>query len=138
MGNKLLKNDLTNEFSKTDLLTYQCFEKLNWTCPEKITVQLYEISIVEDIRRLSNKYKIKEIFLPEFNASLNNTCFYGNNYNIILNTHERYNNDAKLLKTIVLNNETKNELFELVKYYVKAKTSQPLIDNLFSQLDVLN
>jgi hypothetical protein len=57
---------------KLDSLQY--FENSNWICPEKITIELYElsISIYTSFERLTkNTTKIKEIYIPEYNIGIN-------------------------------------------------------------------
>ena len=131
--------------------TLECFESTNWTCPEKLTLCLYEISICSsaDFRRRSNAIKIKEFFLPEYNIGINNQSDYNSNnkYHVLLNAQDRYkekdrstvfmNNyePSKLIKVFTLTKESNQseleEVFDLIKTSVKAKNMEQTITKLF-------
>lgn len=129
--------------------TLECFESTNWTCPEKLTLCLYEISISSssDIRRRSNAHRIKEFFLPEYNIGINNQFYLNNKYNIIPDAQNRYKNKdrstvfmnnyepSKLINTFTLTKESNQseleEVFDLIKTSIKAKNMEQTVTKLF-------
>ncbi len=124
--------------------TLEYFESTNWQCPEKLTLQLYEISICDyqGLGRHSNTYKINEFFIPEYNIGINHQPFYGYPYNIISNAnkrYERYENDAKLINSCVVtkisNQSQLEEIFDLIKTNTKAKNMHQTIKNLYTILE---
>jgi len=141
LGNELNFND------REYLPTIKCFDKLNWNCPDSIQLELYEIFITSsmDFRHMSSKYKINEIFLPEFNIGINKENFKNKKYNIILNSSERYNTDKflnnekedkpKLIKKYILtkqkNSNELDELFDLIKSYTKSQNMEEPIKKIF-------
>lgn len=145
MGNSFNLN-LNNE-NKEYLTTIEYLEKVNYQCPDKLTLILYEISICDDPRR-PRYYQIKEFFIPEFNISINNMNFYSNKYNILLNSSTRYKDKniygsdyrpSKQLKTICLIKESNlnelKELFDLIVTYTKSQNMENTIKKLFEQVD---
>lgn len=140
------------EFEKT----VKCFENINWTCPDSIQLELFEISICSsvDLRRIGSSYRIKEIFLPEFNLSINKEYFSGKTYNIISNASDRFYSDSdtnknvtraknwekpKLIKSVILNRDTNTsdieELFEMVSIYVKSQQMENQVKKLFEKIN---
>lgn len=117
------------------------FENSNWICPEKLKVELYELSLSfnSTIICTSNITKIQEIYIPEFNIGINNYKNGNKNYNIILNAHSRYEkginmfciNDPVLLNTIILESDNCIELFDLLKQYIKSHHMESTINKLY-------
>lgn len=76
--------------------TITLLNNINWKCPEKLNLYLYEISVCTDFRRFYF-VQIYEIFIPELNV-----CFNAHNcYNIIKDAAQRY----------VVNTKNRTELF---------------------------
>ena len=146
MGNSL-KFNLTNQ-TKEYLPTIECFEKTNWVSPDTMHLKLYEISVCMDARR-PHYFRIKEIFIPEYNLSLNTIESGTPNYNIILNSSKRYNKKEKLLnedwkspeqlKFVCLTKESNpnelKELFDLISAYTKSQNMDYTIKKLFEQIE---
>jgi hypothetical protein len=143
MGNSLNLN-LNNQTIEY-LTTIEYLEKVNYQCPDKLTLVLYEISICNDPRR-HMYWQIKEFFIPEFNISINNVNTGTHKYNIIINSSSRYNNTydddckpSKQLKTICLTKESNSneleELFDLIITYTKSQNMENTIKKLFEQVD---
>lgn len=140
--------------------TTDYLENIGWKCPNSIKLELFEIYISTsiDIRRFrKNNVKIKEIFLPEFNLSINNEYFMGKNYNIISNasgrfysstntnmntelTDENNENDKnpKLVKSLILTRENEPEelveLFDMICTYVKSSQMESRVVKLFEKI----
>ena len=147
MGNSLNSN--VNYENKKYLTTIEYLEKVNYQCPEKLTLILYEISICNNPRNYTY-YQIEEFFIPEFNISINDTCYYSHKYNIILNSSTRYNkknkydsdNDykpCKQLKTICLTKENNldelKELFDLIVTYTKSQNMENTVKKLYEKVN---
>ena len=125
--------------------SYVCFENSNWFCPDKLSVELYELTVTTStsIRRFtSNVIKIKEFYIPEYNIGINNYKNGNKNYNIILNAHSRYesginkmfvNEDPILIKSFILEGDECSELFDLIKQYVKSHNMESTINKLYKQ-----
>jgi hypothetical protein len=133
---------------KAYLSTVEYFEKTNWQSPEILHLELYEISVLSNPRNYSSYYQIKEIFIPEFNISINNINNGLRNYNIILNSSSRYKkvkrfDDSqdipKLLKSLCLTKESNpdelEELFDLISSYTKSQNMGSTVKKLFEQID---
>ena len=146
MGNSLNLN-LTNQ-TKEYLPTIEWFEITNWVSPDTLHLELYEISVCMDARR-PHYFRIKEIFIPEYNLSLNTFGSGTHNYNIILNSSKRYNKKEKLLnedwkppkllKSVCLTKESNpnelEELFDLISTYIKSQNMGSTIKKLFEQIE---
>ncbi len=124
----------------------------SWNCPNKIVVELYEISVCESIRTLYYR-TIKEIFLPEFGVSINlesnlELNSNGKDYNIFPSNYLRYEvipnifrkpdkiqklgSNSKILKTIELTDKSQVErLFNIVKNTIQSLGYQNQIEELF-------
>jgi hypothetical protein len=144
MGNSLNFNNETKEY----LPSIKYFENTNWVAPDILHLELYEILVCRDIRNY-NYYTIKEIFIPEYNLSLNTVSSGIHKYNIIINSSLRYNkkeklfNDdwkpPKLLKRVCLTKESNpdelEELFDLISAYTKSQNMDSTIKKLFEQIE---
>ena len=94
-------------------------------------------------------FRIKEIFIPEYNLSLNTVSSGIHKYNIIINSSLRYdkkeklfNDDwkpPKLLKRVCLTKESNpdelEELFDLISAYIKSQNMDCTIKKLFEQIE---
>ena len=142
---------IADQMQTNNKTTLECFESTNWTCPEKLKLCLYEISICSsvDFRRRSNAIKIKEFFLPEYNIGINNQSdnYNSNKYHVLLNAQDRYKEKdgskvfmdnyepPKLINTFTLTKESNQseleEIFDLIKTSVKAKNMDRIVEKLF-------
>jgi len=132
--------------------TLKAFEDINWQCPKSITINQYEISVCNfnGIGRKPNYFRIKELFLPEFNLSINEVPYSGKKYSIILNSSSRYSDNEHthtfginwqkpvLLNTLILTLESETneltELFELIYTYTKSQHMENTIVKLFDMV----
>lgn len=94
-------------------------------------------------------FRIKEIFIPEYNLSLNTIGLGTHKYNIILNSSSRYNKIKNIenddwkrptqLKCVCLTKESNpdelEELFDLIKSYTKSQNMDSTIKKLFEQIE---
>jgi len=125
--------------------TIDCFKLTNWECPNELEIQIYEISICDYcyLGRASPARRIKEIFIPYYNISINKADNFYNNFNIILDSQYRYvkKDDSrgymkgwempKLLQKITLDSEQTHKIFNLIYNYVKK---DKIIKEMFSDL----
>ncbi len=125
--------------------TIDCFKLTNWECPNELEIQIYEISICDYYYpgRGSPTRRIKEIFIPYYNISINKADNFYNNFNIILNSQKRYvkKDDSggymngweipKLLQKIKLDSQQTQKIFKLIYNYVKK---DEIIKEMFSNL----
>lgn len=142
---QIVNSELNNFKPKKSI---ECLEDINYECPNTLQLKLYEISISSgDLRRMSNTWRIREFYIPQFNVGINNEHYGGKSYNIITNAYNRYhkeenNNDTrsygeppKLIETFFLNKITnKNEieeLFNVIKCHIISANAEQTITKLF-------
>lgn len=135
--------ELINSLLQKPKPTIQYFQETNWQLPEKLTLEIYSLSVVSDFRRM-NYFQITEIFIPEYNIGINNYNKNSKGYNINMDASDRFLNKTQilrdnfkppnLLKTIVLNENdpTLKPLFEIISSYVKSQNKIPEINELFN------
>lgn len=122
--------------------TLELLDDINWICPNKIIVEIYEIEVLigdyNDMRRgRLNKKIINEMYIPEFDLGINNE----NGSNIIPNVSvsSRYDmskTGSKLINTIEITDC--KELFDIICIGVKAKNLGPKISQLFDSIKITN
>ena len=126
---------------RTSKTTLELLDDINWSCPDKITIELYEIEVAlgdpsNIMRGRLNKQIINELYLPEFNIGINQA----RGYNIIPNAYTRYNKSdleseqkPKLIKCVEM--ESCEELFDLICVSIRAKNLGPKISQLFEMVN---
>ncbi len=132
--------------------SYVQLVQMDWKCPDVITLELWEIAICRDLRNFNHTHKIKEIYIPEYNLSVNREYYCSNNFNIILDSYDRYHkenlnindinfeingsNKPILLKKIIFNKSTNQELIQELHDgfvgFVKSKGIQGSVNELFN------
>lgn len=154
MGQKFSQiNDFKQSNTKPKK-SIECLQDVDFLCPNTLLIELHEISICSDFRRMSNTWKIKEFYIPQFNIGINNQHNGKKSYNLIIDAYSRYYNDnpntnnirkygdpPKLIKSFFINfseSEELGKLFNTIKCYIISQNAEQTINKLFELTDELD
>jgi hypothetical protein len=149
MGQQLSQLISTNQNNINTKKSIECLQDTNFECPDSLTLELYEISIGSgDARRMSNTWRIKEFYIPQYNIGINQEYYGSRSYNLIINAFNRYHKDesnsknsitygepAKFIKSFTLNKDTNKEeieeIFNVIKCCIISQNAESSITKLF-------